>query len=52
MFHRHATSDADWDRIKDLLPVRPGQIGPGYIHPRQLETRGDRVAFSVWQRLR
>ena len=24
---RHAISDADWDRIKDLLPGRPGQTG-------------------------
>ena len=24
---RHAISDADWDRIKDLLPGRPGQHG-------------------------
>jgi transposase len=27
MPHRHAISDADWDRIKDLLPGRPGQPG-------------------------
>jgi transposase len=27
MRHRHAISDADWDRIKDLLPGRPGQHG-------------------------
>jgi transposase len=27
MGHRHAVSDADWDRIKDLLPGRPGQTG-------------------------
>jgi transposase len=27
MFHRHAIADADWDRIKDLLPGRPGQTG-------------------------
>ena len=27
MPHRHAISDADWDRIKDLLPGRPGQHG-------------------------
>ena len=27
MRHRHAISDADWDRIKDLLPGRPGQAG-------------------------
>ena len=27
MPHRHAISDADWDRIKDLLPGRPGQTG-------------------------
>jgi transposase len=27
MHHRHAISDADWDRIKDLLPGRPGQHG-------------------------
>ena len=27
MAHRHAISDADWDRIKDLLPGRPGQHG-------------------------
>ena len=24
---RHALSDADWERIKDLLPGRPGQQG-------------------------
>jgi|SRR6266516_4060507 len=29
MLHRHAISDADWDRIKDLLPGRPGQ--PGWV---------------------
>src|SRR3954469_12698438 len=27
MPHRHAISDADWDRIRDLLPGRPGQTG-------------------------
>lgn len=27
MRHRHAISDTDWDRIKDLLPGRPGQTG-------------------------
>jgi transposase len=27
VLHRHAISDADWDRIKDLLPGRPGQTG-------------------------
>jgi transposase len=27
MLPRHAISDADWDRIKDLLPGRPGQHG-------------------------
>lgn len=27
MLPRHAISDADWDRIKDLLPGRPGQSG-------------------------
>jgi len=27
MLHRHAISDADWERIKDLLPGRPGQPG-------------------------
>ena len=27
MLHRHAISDADWDRIKDLLPGQPGQHG-------------------------
>jgi transposase len=27
MRHRHAISDADWDRIKDLLPGQPGQHG-------------------------
>jgi len=27
MRHRHALSDAHWDRIKDLLPGRPGQHG-------------------------
>jgi transposase len=29
MPHRHAISDADWDRVKDLLPGRPGQ--PGWV---------------------
>ena len=27
MRHRHAIADADWERIKDLLPGRPGQHG-------------------------
>src|SRR5262249_12190 len=27
MRHRHAIADADWERIKDLLPGRPGQPG-------------------------
>ena len=27
MTHRHAISDADWERVKDLLPGRPGQHG-------------------------
>jgi len=27
MFSRHDLSDADWDRIKGLLPGRPGQHG-------------------------
>ena len=27
MLQRHAISDADWVRIKDLLPGRPGQTG-------------------------
>jgi len=27
MGHRHAIADADYDRIKDLLPGRPGQPG-------------------------
>jgi transposase len=27
MNHRHAISDADWDRIKDLLPGQRGQHG-------------------------
>ena len=27
MYHRHAISDSDWERIKDLLPGRPGQSG-------------------------
>ena len=27
MRHRHAISDANWDRIQDLLPGRPGQHG-------------------------
>ena len=27
MRHRHAISDADWDRINDLLPGQPGQHG-------------------------
>jgi len=29
MLHRHAISDANWERIKDLLPGRPGQ--PGWV---------------------
>ena len=29
MLPRHAISDADWDRIKDRLPGRPGQ--PGWL---------------------
>lgn len=27
MLHRHAISDADWERIEELLPGRPGQPG-------------------------
>ena len=27
MLHRHAISDEDWARIKDLLPGQPGQHG-------------------------
>ena len=27
MAHRHAISDADWDRVKDVLPGQPGQHG-------------------------
>ena len=27
MHHRHAIADADWERIRDLLPGRPGQPG-------------------------
>jgi transposase len=27
MLPRHAIADADWNRIKDLLPGRPGQTG-------------------------
>ena len=27
MLHRHAISDADWERIKDRLPGRRGQTG-------------------------
>ena len=27
MGRRHATSDADWDRVKDLRPGQPGQHG-------------------------
>ncbi len=27
MTHRHALSDADWGRVQDLLPGRPGQHG-------------------------
>src|SRR5438477_10045544 len=27
MLPRHAIADADWDRIKDLLPGQPGQHG-------------------------
>ena len=29
MGHRHAISDADYDRVKDFLPGRPGQ--PGWV---------------------
>ena len=29
MGHRHAIADAHWERIKDLLPGRPGQ--PGWV---------------------
>ena len=29
MLHRHAISDTDWERVKDLLPGRPGQ--PGWL---------------------
>ncbi len=31
MSHRYAISDADWDRVKDLLPGQPGQHG-GVAH--------------------
>ena len=27
MGYRHEISDADWDRVRDLLPGRPGQHG-------------------------
>ena len=27
MGHRHAITDVDWERIKDLLPGQPGQHG-------------------------
>jgi transposase len=27
MYHRHAIRDEEWERIKDLLPGRPGQRG-------------------------
>jgi transposase len=27
MRHRHAISDAQWERIKDLLPGKPGDPG-------------------------
>lgn len=27
MGHRHAISDADWNRLSELLPGRPGQTG-------------------------
>jgi transposase len=29
MLPRHAIADADWERIRDLLPGRPGQ--PGWV---------------------
>lgn len=29
MNHRHAISDADWARVQDLLPGRPGE--PGWV---------------------
>jgi transposase len=29
MLHRHAISEADWGRVQDLLPGRPGQ--PGWV---------------------
>ena len=35
MLPRHAISDADWDRIKDLLPGRPGQHGKAARDNRQ-----------------
>ena len=35
MRHRHAISDADWDRIKDLLPGRPGRHGKAARDNRQ-----------------
>jgi transposase len=27
MLHRHAISDAEWERVKHLLPGRPGEAG-------------------------
>ena len=47
MRHRHAISDADWDRIKDLLPGRPGQHGKARqgqppVHRRRPLDRQDR----------
>ena len=35
MAHRHAISDADWDRVKDLLPGRPGLHGKAARDNRQ-----------------
>ena len=35
MQDRHAISDSDWDRIKDLLPGRPGQTGWLAVDNRQ-----------------
>jgi transposase len=35
MAHRHAISDADWGRIKDLLPGRPGLHGKAARDNRQ-----------------
>lgn len=37
MRHRHAISDASWERIKDLLPGRPGLRGRTALDNRRFD---------------